>query len=89
MVPVPSSRFAHEPEIPSVPARPRFAELAEPASNPAGNPAQTYAPLPRDYASEIPNVVPERTQSNSIYGLASTPEHHDLDVPAFLRRGQF
>jgi cell division protein FtsZ len=86
---IPASRFAYEPETPSAPARPRFAELAEPA-----NPAQTYAPLPRDYATEIPSILPERTQTNSIYGLASTPEHHghehqDLDVPAFLRRGQF
>jgi cell division protein FtsZ len=81
---LPTSRFAYEPETPSAPARPRFAELAEPA-----NPAQTYAPLPRDYATEIPPSIPERSQANSIYGLASTPEHHDLDVPAFLRRGQF
>jgi len=90
---IPASRFAYEPETPSAPARPRFAELAEPA-----NPAQTYAPLPRDYATEIPNILPNsnsaRSQANSIYGLASTPEHHghehqDLDVPAFLRRGQF
>ena len=90
IAPVPVSRFAHEPEIPSAPARPRFAELAEPASS-ASNPAQTYAPLPRDYASEIPNIIPERSQSTaaSIYGLASTPDHQDLDVPAFLRRGQF
>ena len=90
VAPVPVSRFAHEPEIPSAPARPRFAELAEPASS-ASNPAQTYAPLPRDYANEIPNIIPERSQSTaaSIYGLASTPDHQDLDVPAFLRRGQF
>ena len=90
IAPVPTSRFAHEPEIPSAPARPRFAELAEPATSGA-NPAQTYAPLPRDYASEIPNIIPERSQSTaaSIYGLASTPDHQDLDVPAFLRRGQF
>ena len=90
IAPVPVSRFAHEPEIPSAPSRPRFAELAEPASS-ASNPAQTYAPLPRDYANEIPNIIPERSQSTaaSIYGLASTPDHQDLDVPAFLRRGQF
>jgi len=86
--PIPSSRFAYEPETPSAPARPRFAELAEPA-NPASNPAQIYAPLPRDYATEIPANLPERSQGNSIYGLASTPEQHDLDVPAFLRRSQF
>jgi cell division protein FtsZ len=89
-VPIPASRFAHEPGIPSTPARPRFAELAEPAA-PGVNPAQTYAPLPRDYASEIPSIIPERSQNTaaSIYGLASTPDHQDLDVPAFLRRGQF
>ena len=89
-IPVPASRFANEPGAPSAPARPRFAELAEPATS-GTNPAQTYAPLPRDYASEIPNIIPERSQSTaaSIYGLASTPDHQDLDVPAFLRRGQF
>jgi cell division protein FtsZ len=89
-VPAPTSRFAYEPETPSAPARPRFAELAEPASS-GSNPAHTYAPLPRDYASEIPSNVPERSPNTaaSIYGLASTPEHQDLDVPAFLRRGQF
>jgi cell division protein FtsZ len=88
--PVPASRFAYEPEIPSAPARPRFAELSEPTTS-GTNPAQTYAPLPRDYASEIPNIIPERSQSTaaSIYGLASTPDHQDLDVPAFLRRSQF
>jgi len=88
-VPAPVSRFAYEPEQAAAPARPRFAELAEPAANPSPNPAQTYAPLPRDYATEIPNIIPDRSQTNSIYGLASTPEHHDLDVPAFLRRSQF
>jgi cell division protein FtsZ len=84
---IPASRFAYEPETGAAPARPRFAELAEPATNPA----QTYAPLPRAYAPEMHGSNPERVPNPapSIYGLASTPEQHDLDVPAFLRRGQF
>jgi cell division protein FtsZ len=67
------------------PARPRFTELAE---------AHTYAPLPRDYAAEFHpsgNAVSERlvNPAPSIYGLGAETEHTDLDVPAFLRRGQF
>ena len=75
-------RFSYEPEAPAVPVRPRFAELAE---------APTYAPLPRDYATEMhPAVSPDRSQSGSaIFGHVSEPDHADLDVPAFLRRGQF
>ncbi|HTJ31551.1 MAG TPA: cell division protein FtsZ [Acidobacteriaceae bacterium] len=75
-------RFAHEPETPVAPVAPRFAELSE---------APTYAPLPRDYATE---VGPHRTEETrpvglSQFGQAHDPDHTDLDVPAFLRRGQF
>jgi cell division protein FtsZ len=75
-------RFAHEPEAPVAPVTPRFAELSE---------APTYAPLPRDYATE---VGPHRTEETrpvglSQFGQAQDPDHTDLDVPAFLRRGQF
>jgi len=75
-------RFSYEPETPSAPAAPRFAELSEPP---------TYAPLPRDYATE---VGPRRTEETrpiglSQFGQAQEPDHTDLDVPAFLRRGQF
>ncbi|WP_263353754.1 cell division protein FtsZ [Acidicapsa acidisoli] len=74
------SRFAYEPEHPAVPARPRFAELAEPP---------TYAPLPRDYASELRPVTTTPSESSPFFGHTPEPEQTDLDVPAFLRRGQF
>ena len=75
-------RFGYEAEPGASPAAPRFAELAEPP---------TYAPLPRDYATE---VGPHRTDETrpvgfSQFGHAQEPDHTDLDVPAFLRRGQF
>jgi cell division protein FtsZ len=75
-------RFAYEPHAEAVPAAPRFTELSEPP---------TYAPLPRDYATE---VGPHRTEETrpvglSQFGQAQEPDHTDLDVPAFLRRGQF
>jgi len=80
-----SSRFAHEPEIASTPAPPRFAELAEPP---------TYAPLPRDYATELhstPTSALDRTQNgvSPVFGHPTEHDQTDLDVPAFLRRGQF
>jgi cell division protein FtsZ len=75
-------RFSYEPEVTPAPVSPRFAELSEPP---------TYAPLPRDYATE---VGPHRTEETrpvgfSQYGQPAEPDHTDLDVPAFLRRGQF
>ena len=75
-------RFAHEPEVAAAPVTPRFAELSEPP---------TYAPLPRDYATE---VGPHRTDETrpvgfSQFGQTQDPDHTDLDVPAFLRRGPF
>jgi cell division protein FtsZ len=72
------SRFSYEPEIPPTPARPRFADLAEPP---------TYTPLPRDYATDLHAAAP--SQSPGIFGQPTEPDHTDLDVPAFLRRGQF
>jgi cell division protein FtsZ len=76
------SRFAHEPELPSAPTRPRFAELAEP---------HAYAPPPRDYASEFqPSASSAPVQApHPVFGQPTEPDHEDLDVPAFLRRGQF
>ena len=74
------SRFAHEPEAPSTPSRPRFAELSEPP---------TYAPLPRDYATELHPSATPAPATPAFFGHASEPETTDLDVPAFLRRGQF
>ena len=78
-------RFDYEPDTPAVPARPRFAELSEPP---------TYAPLPRDYATELrpaASNMAERgpSESSAFFGHASESEQADLDVPAFLRRGQF
>jgi hypothetical protein len=76
------SRFAQEPETPSAPARPRFAELAEP---------HAYAPPARDYAGELhpaASSVPVQAP-HAVFGQPAEPDHVDLDVPAFLRRGQF
>jgi cell division protein FtsZ len=78
-------RFSHEPETAASPARPRFAELAD---------TPTYAPLPRDYATELHSTDAARnpgTASNAaaIFAQPAESEQTDLDVPAFLRRGQF
>jgi cell division protein FtsZ len=82
------SRFAHEPEVPAVPARPRFAELAEAPSH-----ASTYAPLPRDYATELHSTVGDAVltpnAASHFFAQSTETEHTDLDVPAFLRRSQF
>jgi cell division protein FtsZ len=72
-----SSRFAYNPEVTATPARPRFAELTE---------APAYAPLPRDYATEMHPVT---TGAPAVFDRSPESEHTDLDVPAFLRRGQF
>jgi cell division protein FtsZ len=68
----------------AMPARPRFAELAE---------APSYAPLPRDYADERPAHAGEETRTAhaalSHFGEPAETEHPDLDIPAFLRRPQF
>ncbi|HEX4320292.1 MAG TPA: cell division protein FtsZ [Acidobacteriaceae bacterium] len=79
------SRFAYEPEVPTAPARPRFAELSEPPAYAS----PTYAPLPRDYATELHPSATPTPAAPSFFGHASEPETTDLDVPAFLRRGQF
>jgi cell division protein FtsZ len=76
------SHFAHEPEVPSAPPRPRFAELAEP---------HAYAPPSRDRANELhPAASSAPVQApHPVFGQPTEPDHVDLDVPAFLRRGQF
>ncbi|MGB6687411.1 MAG: cell division protein FtsZ [Terracidiphilus sp.] len=71
-------------------ARPRFAELAE---------EPVYTPLPRDYASDFtsaargpatPAEEEQRTPSAAaLFSKAEEESEHDLDVPAFMRRGQF
>ena len=75
-------RFSHQPETSAAPTRPRFAELNE---------APAYAPLPRDYATELHPTESTRTPgaAPAIFTQQPEPEHADLDVPAFLRRGQF
>ncbi len=72
-----AGRFAETAEVAVAPARPRFAELAE---------APTYAPLPRDYATDMHSSTPDR---NAFFHEPAQTEEPDLDVPAFLRRGQF
>jgi cell division protein FtsZ len=65
--------------------RPSY-EHATPSHNP-------YTPLPRDYANEpySSNVVGERTTvaASPVFAPHAETEHADLDIPAFLRRGQF
>jgi len=78
-------RFSYEPETAAAPLRPRFAELAD---------TPTYAPLPRDYATELHASETLRTPTGApnaaaIFAQPAESEHTDLDVPAFLRRGQF
>jgi hypothetical protein len=77
-----SGRFVHETIVESAPARPRFAELAE---------QPTYAPLPKDYATELHPYSSEsaRTAVPAALTQSAESDHSDLDVPAFLRRNQF
>ncbi len=87
-----SPRFGFEPEDRNFPPPPRFAELGETAALPV---------LPRGFA---PDVRPDvrgfggaaqseavRTQAgiSPIFSQPAPQEDPDLDVPAFLRRGQF
>jgi cell division protein FtsZ len=71
------------------PARPRFAELAEDA---------IYTPLPRDYASDFtpgsrgPSAPPAEEHvaaAAALFSGSGEEVETDLDVPAFMRRGQF
>jgi cell division protein FtsZ len=56
-------------------------------------PATPYTPLPRDYANELhsSSVVAERTTvaASPVFTQHTETEQPDLDIPAFLRRGQF
>jgi cell division protein FtsZ len=79
-----------EAEALAAPARPRFAEMAD-------EPARM--PLPRDYASEFGKsgqspaavaVEEARVQpGSSLFTEPAEESQRDLDVPAFMRRGQF
>ena len=79
---------APEPELVTAQGRPHFAELAEQAS---------FAPLPRDYASDFGNGVqasPTPTEQIAQPSVSPFAEQHedtdrDLDVPAFMRRLKF
>jgi cell division protein FtsZ len=84
-------RFSYEPEEKTVPTRPRFAKLSEAPSHAPTYAAPTYAPLPRDYATELHSHPsdPARAPQAPIFGQPAEMEPADLDVPAFLRRGQF
>jgi cell division protein FtsZ len=76
-----------EPELVASGARPRFAELEEPA----------YTASPRDHASESGNgvhaseAVDERQPQPvaALFAEAPANAERDLDVPAFMRRLQF
>ncbi|MFC5864064.1 cell division protein FtsZ [Acidicapsa dinghuensis] len=72
-----AGRFSETAEVVAAPSRPRFAELSE---------APTYTPLPRDYATEMP---PAGSDRSAFFREPAQTEEPDLDIPAFLRRGQF
>ena len=70
-------------------AKPRFAELAE---------DPVYTPLPRDYApdftpgareSSAPKAEERVAATTALFPGSGEEAETDLDVPAFLRRGQF
>ena len=77
-----------EPEFVAAAARPNHIEIAE---------EPTFAPLPRDYASDFGNSArtPAITEEHiappavSPLSAASSDEERDLDVPTFMRRMKF
>jgi cell division protein FtsZ len=77
-------RFASEPESAAAPAPPRFAELAEPPA---------YPTFSRDYATGIRPLPGEAVRTPnaaaSMFDKVAEHDQADLDIPAFLRRGQF
>ena len=78
----------NEPEFVAAAARPNRIEIAE---------EPTFAPLPRDYASDFgnsartPAITEERVAPPAVSPLsaASSDEERDLDVPTFMRRMKF
>ena len=84
----PEPRNRNEAEPASTPSRPRFAELTE---------EPVYTPLPKDYASDFaavtrPATGAEEQRAHAAAALFAAPDeeaNRDLDVPAFMRRGQF
>ncbi len=71
------------------PSRPRFAELAE---------EPVYTPLPRDYAPDLrpssrdssePAAAERVAAASASFSNSGEEAETDLDVPAFMRQGQF
>ena len=64
-----------------------------PSYEPATAAHNPYTPLPRDYANELhsSSVAAERptVAASPVFTQHAENEHPDLDIPAFLRRGQF
>jgi cell division protein FtsZ len=87
-------RFGYEDENQAPPAPPRFAELAAP---PAYSPARNFqTSYPASFMAEVrslptlPNeAVRTPAAATAVFAQPTEPDHTDLDVPAFLRRGQF
>ena len=86
-----TSRFGYEEENQAPPAAPRFAELAEPPAYPTAQ--RNYPAYPNEMRA-FPGTQPvdpvrSPAVAPSIFAQAPETETTDLDVPAFLRRGQF
>jgi hypothetical protein len=86
--PAAETKSVIEPE-PAESSRPRFAELAE---------DPVYTPLPRDYApdftpgsrdSSLPKVEERVPAGAALFSGSGEESEADLEVPAFLRKGQF
>ncbi len=86
--PAKETKAMAEPEL-TESARPRFAELAE---------EPVYTPLPRDYAPDFtpdsrgasaPPAEEPVAAAAALYTGSGEEAETDLDVPAFMRRGQF
>jgi cell division protein FtsZ len=79
----PATKPESEPELVGATTRPKFAEMEE---------EPKFAPLPRDYASEVGNGVQVEDEPQPVGALFAQPGEgpdRDLDVPAFMRRLQF
>jgi cell division protein FtsZ len=82
------SHVETDPQLVTVSARPKFAEMEE---------EPVYPPSPRDYASETgtgnhaSKAVEERRPqpAGALFAEAAANAERDLDVPAFMRRVQF
>jgi len=68
-----AARFNREPNPEAAPPRPRFSELADPE--------------PRHHAAKSGDPAPKT--ASALFTQSADQEHPDLDIPAFLRKGQF